>query len=162
MQTVTLFYIDIFHFFHVTTSCCFFLRCYFLHLSPEVRPIHLTVPNVVEISQTTAETSRFIGLHNHRRRLVEMSIREESTFLPAHSLPSFHFSLPHFFFLYSRFRRFTFPLSFPFSLSLILLSFPALPLPSSFPVFLINPAKGSGCALTSLPAEPCQTIFEAF
>ena len=32
------------------------------------------MPSLVEISKTTAETSRFTGLHNHRRRLVEMSV----------------------------------------------------------------------------------------
>jgi len=32
------------------------------------------VPSLVEISKTTAETSRFTGFHNHRRRLVEMSV----------------------------------------------------------------------------------------
>ena len=34
-----------------------------------------------QMSSTTAETSRFTGLHNHRRRLLETSIREQSTYL---------------------------------------------------------------------------------
>ena len=136
---------------------------FFLHLSPEVRPIHLTVPNVVEISQTTAETSRFTGFHNHRRRLLETSIREQSIFLPALSLPFFHLSLPN---LFSSPSIPAFPALHPLchspSLFLFFLPFPALPLPSSFPVFPINPARGSVCAVSSLPAEPCRTISDAF